>query len=68
MGSKCFGWGCGYAFELLQAEVVTIGVWEGNEAARQCYRKVGFLETGLVQEGDWMVVEMRITNSSVQEA
>ena len=67
-GQQMLRLGLRYAFELLQAEVVTIGVLEGNEAARQCYRKVGFLETGLVQEGDWMVVEMRITNSIVQEA
>ena len=67
-GQQMLRLGLRYAFELLQAEVVTIGVLEGNEAARQFYRKVGFLETGLVQEGDWMVVEMRITNSSVQEA
>lgn len=60
--------GLRYTFELLQAEVVTIGVLEGNEVTRQCYRKVGFRETGLVQAGDWMVVEMRITNSIVQEA
>ena len=67
-GQQMLRLGLRYAFELLQAEVVTIGALEGNEAARQCYRKVGFLETGLVQEGDWMVVEMRITNSIVQEA
>ncbi len=34
-----------YAFEILGAERVTLGVFDNNEPAYQCYRKVGFRES-----------------------
>ena len=33
-----------YAFEILKAEKVTIGVFDNNESARKCYLSVGFKE------------------------
>lgn len=47
------GMGCGrrmlkaavkYAFEILGAEKLTLGVFENNEAALRCYKSVGFTE------------------------
>lgn len=34
-----------YAFEILKAEKVTIGVFENNSAAYHCYKSVGFCES-----------------------
>ncbi len=33
-----------YAFEILKAEKVTIGVFENNPAAYHCYKSIGFCE------------------------
>lgn len=61
--------GLKYAFEILGAERVSIGVFENNEPARQCYKKVGFRETGEVsQSKPWKVVEMEILKEDYYNA
>ena len=47
-------------FEIMDADVVTIGVFENNGPARQCYRRVGFTETETVVKEPWNVVEMEM--------
>ena len=60
-GQKCFlKWG-GNHFR------VTIGVFENNEPAYLCYKKVGFVETEIVQDEPWNVVEMEIVRNKYYE-
>lgn len=54
-----------FAFEVMQAQQVTLGVFEQNAAARRCYRAAGFREVNLdipeiyrVLGEDWSCVEM----------
>lgn len=55
-----------YAFELLMAQKVTLGVFENNRPAYCCYRSVGFKDTGerenyhILQE-DWKCLELEIS-------
>lgn len=35
-----------YAFEMLEAEQVSLGVFDNNPAARRCYERLGFTEDG----------------------
>lgn len=56
--------GLKYAFCILGAERVTIGVFENNDSARWCYKKTGFTETELVKSEPWNVIEMEITKNA----
>ena len=38
-----------YAFDMLKAEKITLGVFENNEPAYRCYLAVGFRETTTAQ-------------------
>lgn len=60
IGKQMLSLGLKMAFEILDAERVTIGVFEHNEAAHRCYRSIGFRETGIVQGDPWNIVEMNI--------
>ena len=59
-GSDMLRAGLKYAFEILDADVVTIGVFENNEPAHRCYRKVGFTDRETVSRSPWNVIEMEI--------
>ena len=66
-GRRMLGLGLKYAFELLGAERVTIGVFENNPSAYGCYKSLGFREAGedrnSVQEVNgeqWRVIELEI--------
>ena len=48
------------AFEVMGAEVVTIGVFEGNDRAHNCYKKVGFRDVEVVQKQPRNIIEMEI--------
>ncbi len=50
--------GLRYAFDFLRADRVTIGVFEQNDIAHDCYRRVGFTDVGTVPGTPWNVVEM----------
>ncbi|MDO4261081.1 MAG: GNAT family protein [Eubacteriales bacterium] len=52
-----------YAFEILRAERVSLGVFENNPAAARCYEGLGFCRTGRytvhhLMEEDWKFWEM----------
>ena len=55
--------GLKYAFEILDAEVVTIGVYENNEQAHRCYLRAGFTDKAVVEKEPWNIVEMEITKA-----
>lgn len=59
--------GLKYAFDIFKVERVTIGVFENNKSAYWCYRKVGFIETEIVQGEPWNIVEMEIIKSRYYE-
>jgi len=59
-GTQMLTLGLDYAFNFLGAEVVSIGVFENNEPAHNCYRKVGFKDREIVEGDPWRVVEMEI--------
>ena len=57
-----------YAFDFLKAEKITLGVFENNLAAYQCYRAAGFRETPSCKASwyhigseDWKCIEMAQT-------
>ena len=54
-----------YAFDIMKAKRITIGVFEENAAALNCYLKAGFEDTGIVEEysiGDetWKCLELEM--------
>ena len=60
--------GLKYAFEILGAEKVTIGVFENNLPAYRCYKAVGFQEvfmekeeTAEIKGEKWKIIELEIT-------
>lgn len=59
-----------YAFEILKAEKVTLGVFENNAPAYFCYKSVGFREAPAknaeyyrVFNQDWKCLELEISNA-----
>lgn len=67
-GSRMLKLGLKYAFEILGAEKVTIGVFENNLQAYRCYKAVGFQEalmekeeTADIKGEKWKIIEMEIT-------
>lgn len=60
-GSTMLTLGLKYAFEILGAQIVTIGVYENNAPARACYKKLGFSEVKTVAAEPWNLVEMEIS-------
>ena len=61
IGRQMLTAGLKYAFDFLGAKVVTIGVFENNDIAHNCYKKVGFTDREVVEKEPWNVVEMEIT-------
>ena len=59
-GTEMLQLGLKYAFDILGADKVTIGVFESNESAHKCYRKVGFADEKTVSGEPWNVIEMAI--------
>ena len=66
-GKRMLEMGLKYAFEILKAKKVTIGVYENNPPARACYKSLGFQEiaedkprTLKYQDEEWKVIEMEI--------
>lgn len=57
-----------YAFDILKAEKITLGVFENNEPAYYCYKSVGFqdiqleqIETYHVLNEDWICRELELS-------
>lgn len=59
-GTEMLRLGMKYAFEILGAEKVTIGVYENNTPAHTCYQKVGFVDVGVVKDASYNMIEMEI--------
>ena len=57
-----------YAFDMLKAKKITIGVFENNPEAYYCYKAAGFQEVEMedelifeILEEKWKCVELEIT-------
>ena len=59
-GTEMLRAGLKYAFEILDADVITIGVFENNEPARRCYRKAVFYDREIVKNEPWNIIEMKM--------
>lgn len=67
-GKSMLKLGLKYAFEILGAEKVTIGVFEHNPSAYKCYTSIGFEEVPMKEDiieevnGEkWKIIELEIT-------
>ena len=65
-GTKMLRLGLKYAFEIFGVDKVTIGVFENNEPAHNCYLKVGFKDREVVWDKPWKVIEMEILKSDYE--
>jgi len=59
-GTEMLKLGLKYAFEILGVDVITIGVFENNDRAHACYKKIGFSDKEIVEKEPWNVIEMEI--------
>ena len=59
-GAEMLRAGLKYAFEILDVDVVTLVVFENNEIAHNCYKKVGFVDKETVQKEPWNLIEMEM--------
>lgn len=66
-GKRMLEMGLEYAFKLLKAKKVTIGVFDKNESAYRCYKSVGFqeipqdaYETLQYNGEEWKVIELEV--------
>ena len=66
-GTQMLRLGIKYAFEILGAEKITIGVFENNTPAHTCYKKVGFADVDVVKDGRWNIIEMEINKNQVRK-
>ena len=57
-----------YAFDILKAQKVTLGVFENNLSALRCYKSVGFVEVGAesfeIMGEEWKCMELEIGATS----
>ena len=60
-GSEMLKLGLKYAFEILLVEKVTIGVFENNPIAHNCYKRIGFKNIKIVNGDSFNIIEMEIT-------
>ncbi len=57
----------GYAFIILSADTVSLGVFDNNPSALHCYKSVGFRETGesclfSIMGEEWKCLELEISS------
>ncbi len=62
-GTRMLKAGLKYAFEILDADIVTIGVFESNPLAHRCYQRAGFADRKIIREEPWNIIEMEIGKS-----
>ncbi len=60
IGTQMLRAGLKYAFEILGVDKVTIGVFETNTPAHECYKKIGFTDRETVVKEPWNLIEMEI--------
>ncbi len=66
-GSEMLRLGLKYAFEILGVDVVTIGVFENNDSAHNCYKKVGFVDKEIFEGKPWNIIEMEIRREDYEK-
>jgi len=64
-GKKMLQLGLTFAFDVYGAEEVSLGVFDNNAPAYNCYKRVGFVENGIREEynicdENWIDIEMVI--------
>ena len=59
-GKEMLSLGLKYAFDFLQADKITIGVYEDNDIAHNCYKSLGFTDTGITEKKSGNVIEMEV--------
>jgi RimJ/RimL family protein N-acetyltransferase len=64
-GKEMLTLGLKYAFEFLQADKVTIGVYENNDIAHDCYKAIGFKDTSVTEKKPFNVIEMEILRQDI---
>ena len=62
-GNRMLALGLKYAFEILNVDKVTLGVFENNEPAHKCYSSLGFKDKEVVIKEPWNVIEMEINRA-----
>ncbi|MCR5608234.1 MAG: GNAT family N-acetyltransferase [Lachnospiraceae bacterium] len=74
-GQKMLKLALNYAFNILKADTVTIGVFENNTAAYKCYESVGFQKSTILEDSyeningqDFKIVELEISKESFDGA
>lgn len=60
-GTSMLRTGLDFAFNILGVHTVTIGVFEHNDIAHNCYKKVGFVDKEIVPHERDNIIEMAIT-------
>ena len=63
-GAEMLRLGMKYAFEILGAEKITIGVFENNTPAYLCYKKIGFVDAGVTEYEPWNIIEMEMNKNN----
>lgn len=59
-GKQMLQCGLKYAFEMLDAKEVNLGVFINNDSAHYCYKAAGFKDFEIREGNPWQVVEMVI--------
>lgn len=62
-----------YAFEILKVDKVTLGVFENNAPAYNCYKAAGFKETDTVSFAEffseqWKCIDMEVTKKDYEKS
>lgn len=65
LGKEMVGLALAYAFDIMKAKCVTIGVFDVNRAALGCYLASGFKDTGIAEsfffhDEEWKCMELEI--------
>ncbi len=64
-GKKMLEAGIKYAYDVLNVDKITIGVFENNFSAYACYKKLGFQEVATsyfkIENEDWKCIELELT-------
>ena len=63
-GTEMLRLGLKYAFDILGAEKITIGIFEDNTPAHKCYQKVGFVDAGVTKDASRDIIEMEINRQA----
>ncbi|MBO6007577.1 MAG: GNAT family N-acetyltransferase [Lachnospiraceae bacterium] len=66
-GTQMLRTGLKFAFEVFGAKVVTLGVYESNDLAHNCYKKAGFTDREVVEKEPFNVIEMELKKEAYGE-